>query len=62
MAGPPLDKKKDARYHAVLATAKWAEYVAATHAEITRTAAQRKTEVAERKRETTYARGTLGGH
>jgi hypothetical protein len=30
MASPPLDKKKDAQYHAVTATERWADFVEAT--------------------------------
>jgi hypothetical protein len=62
MATRPLDQKKDARYHAIAATEKWAAFVQATQAELVRTIDQRKREVAERKRETTYARGELGRH
>lgn len=61
MAGPPLTKAKKAHYHAVKATEKWSEFVAALQAEAFRTADQRARQVAQRKRETTYARGELGG-
>ena len=62
MATTPNPKAKDAHYHAVAATAKWSAFVAQERTDLRRSAAQRAREVRERKRETTYARGELGGH
>jgi hypothetical protein len=58
----PNPKAKNAHYHAVKATAKWKGFVSELQGDLRRTAAQRAREVNERKRETTYARGDLGGH
>lgn len=62
MSGPPLDRRKDAHYHAVRSTERWAEFVAALRAAVERSAAQRARADREREHETTYARGTLGRH
>jgi hypothetical protein len=62
MATTPNPKAKDAHYHAIKATAKWEAFVAELGGDLRRSAAQRAREVNERKRSTTYARGTLGGH
>lgn len=62
MAGPPLDKRKDARYHVTRTTERWAQFVAALRDTATRSGAQRAAQVAQRNRETTYARHELGGH
>ena len=62
MSGPPLDRRKDAHYHAVAATAKWSAFVTALRAGVERSAAQRAREDRERQHETTYARGVPGGH
>lgn len=51
---------KKAHYHAVAATATYAAYVKGVQAVATNTAAARARRDAEAKRETTYARGTLG--
>lgn len=61
MAGPPLTKARKAHYHVVKATALWAAFRAAEQAEAFRSADARARQVAQRKRETTYARGELGG-
>jgi hypothetical protein len=62
MAGPPLDRKKDATYHAIATTAEWVKFVAALKATVERSVAARLRADAERQRETTYARGVEGGH
>jgi len=62
MATTPNPRAKDAHYHAIKATAKWSAFVTEESANLRRSAAQRAREVRERKRETTYSRGELGGH
>jgi hypothetical protein len=62
MAPQPLDKMKDAQYHAIAATERWLDFVTGQGAPTPKTAAARQREDAQRKRETTYARGELGGH
>lgn len=62
MSGPPLDRRKDAHYHAIAATQRWSEFVAALRARAVTPADHRQAEDAQRRRETTYARGVLGGH
>ena len=62
MAGPVLDKKKDARYHVIAATNEWAAFVQAMMAEASNSPTSRGQRDAQRKRETTYAHGQLGGH
>lgn len=61
MANVPLSRRKDAHYHAIRSTERWAEFVAALGAATRRPADQREREDEQRRRETTYARGTLGG-
>lgn len=62
MASPQTPGPKDARYHAVAATAEWATFMAGVQQHVERSAAERKRRDDERKRETTYAHGELGGH
>ena len=56
MGSPPSSGAKTAQYHAVKATAKWAEFVAGLTDNVKRAADQRVRRDNERKRETTYAR------
>lgn len=53
-------KVKDAHYHPVKVSAQYAAYTAAVSELATNTAAERERRRAQLKRETTYARGTLG--
>jgi hypothetical protein len=62
MATAPLDKLKDARYHAIKATEEWANFVNAEMANATNSPVARAARDAQRQRETTYSRGQLGGH
>jgi uncharacterized small protein (DUF1192 family) len=62
MGSPPLSGARTAQYHAVAATEKWQAFIAGLASDITRTQAERQRRDDERKRETTYARGELGGH
>lgn len=62
MSNATVPNPKDAQYHAIKPTETWATFQAAMAERLTRTAAQRARRDAERKRETTYARGELGGH
>ena len=62
MAGAQLSTTKDATYHAIKATEEWANFILGMNATISRSLAQRQRRDAERKRETTYARGVEGGH
>jgi hypothetical protein len=57
-----LSRPHNAHYHAVKASLSWATFVQAEMAQAKRSAAQRATVDAERKRETTYARGEEGAH
>ncbi len=59
-AGPNL--VRDAHYHALAATAKWAAFVAAMKAGATSDAAVRARADQVEHRATTYARGILGRH
>jgi hypothetical protein len=60
MASPQTPATGTARYHAVAATAEWAAFMAGVAADVVRTKAERERRDAERKRETTYARGVPG--
>lgn len=62
MAPTSSGKKKDAQYHVVQATVEWAAFVKAMLDEATNSVDERARKEAERKRETTYAQGELGGH
>lgn len=63
MTGSPLSSgARTAQYHAVKATEEWANFVAGMLDDVTRAQAQRVRRDEERKKETTYARGELGGH
>lgn len=62
MAGPPHDQARDAHYHAIKTTAKWAALVAAMRDQAKDSATKRARRDAQRERETTYARGELGKH
>lgn len=62
MASVPLNKKKDARYHVVAVTNEWAAFVQSMMDVATNSVASRVRDAQQRKRETTYARGELGGH
>lgn len=61
MSGPPLSRRKDAHYHALRATERWTEFITALAVATKRSADQRGREDAQRRRETTYDRGRLGG-
>lgn len=58
----PLSRKKDAHYHALKATQEWAKFRDAMAETVKRAAAERAARERQRERETTYARGQLGGH
>ena len=62
MGSPLSSGAKTAQYHAVKATEEWAAFVAGMLDDVTRSQAQRQRRDEERKRETTYAQGELGGH
>lgn len=62
MASVPLDRKKDARYHAIAATNEWAAFVQSMMDLATNSVASRVRDAEQRKRETTYARNEMGGH
>jgi hypothetical protein len=62
MPTAPKAKTRDAHYHVVKSTAHWAAFIAALGAVTVNTQAARERKLAERKRETTYAHGTTGGH
>lgn len=62
MGSPLSSGARTAQYHAVKATEEWANFIAGLAGDITRTQAQRQRRDEERERETTYARGELGGH
>jgi hypothetical protein len=62
LSNATVPNPKDAQYHAVKPTASWRDFQAAMAAKLDKTAAQRAARDAQRKRETTYARGELGGH
>lgn len=53
---------KDAHYHPVAVTAKFAAWLAGIANVETNSAAKKAREDAQRRRETTYARGELGRH
>jgi hypothetical protein len=57
-----LASAHDAHYHAIAATAAWATFRAAQTALAVHSSAERAGRDRERERETTYARGELGGH
>ncbi len=59
-SGPNLIR--DAHYHAIAATATWKAFAEALQPLAHDSPDQRAREAAERERETTYARGILGGH
>ena len=61
MASVPLTRKKDAHYHAIKATEAWTAFQAALTSVISNTLDERTRRDAQRVRETTYARGELGG-
>lgn len=54
-------KARTAHYHAIKASQAWKEFVAAMDALATNTPDERAEKDRERERETTYARGELGG-
>lgn len=62
MAKVPNDRARDAHYHPVKSTQRWAEFIAALASVTVDPRAVRKRKLGERKRETTYSRGTEGGH
>lgn len=62
MATAPNDRARDAHYHPVKATAAFAAFTKAVQAQAANTPGWRARRDAQRKRETTYARGGLGGH
>jgi hypothetical protein len=62
MANVPHDQARDAHYHPVKSTEQWAAFVKALAAVTVDPAAVRARKLAERKRETTYARGQEGRH
>ncbi len=61
MATTQTNKAHGAHYHPIKVTKAWAAFVAAMGDEATATAAKRLRRQRERKAETTYARGELGG-
>jgi len=62
MATETVPNPKDARYHAIKVTGTWQAFQQAVAADVTNSAAERKARDAKRQRETTYARGEMGGH
>lgn len=62
MATAPNDRARDAHYHPVKATARFKAFIEGTAALATNAATARARREAQRVRETTYARGELGGH
>lgn len=57
----PVDQaSRDAHYHAIAATATWAAYVAGLNADLVDQAGERARERAERHRETSYERRSIG--
>jgi hypothetical protein len=60
---PTVDTNRlhDAHYHPIKVTQAWAAFVALMGGEAQATIAKRKARDAQRRRETTYARGELGG-
>lgn len=61
MAGSTMPHRNDAHYHAIRLTETWRQFEAAMRAKARDPATQREAEDAKRRRETTYARGELGG-
>jgi hypothetical protein len=59
--GALVNLKKDAHYHPIAASAKWAEFVQAMQVAAVDPADERAARSEQRERETTYARGTTGG-
>lgn len=53
---------RDAHYHPIRATQAWQDFVAAMQSVAKDPVTDRLAADAQRKRETTYARGELGGH
>jgi len=62
MSTVPPEAARDAHYHLLAATELWAAFEAGMQADLIRDAAERARKRAERRRETTYERGELGGH
>ncbi len=62
MAAALPDRARDAHYHPVAASARWAEFVGGLAKAATASEAERARREDQRRRETTYARGTQGGH
>lgn len=62
MTSAAIPSPNDARYHAIKPTATWKSFEAGMAADVQRSAEARKARDAKRQRETTYARGELGGH
>ena len=62
MATAPNDRARDAHYHPVKATQKWAEFIDAMLGVTADPPEQRAAKAAKRKRETTYHKGILGKH
>ena len=62
MALPRAPKVKDAHYHAIRATERWSELVAAEQAARINSLTEDERRQREREHETTYARHELGAH
>lgn len=62
MSNPVVPSPKDARYHAIKPTATWKAFQDGMATDVRRSADARAAREAKRRRETTYARGELGGH
>ena len=58
----PANLSHNAHYHPVASTERWAEFIKALASVTVDQAAVRARKLAQRKRETTYAKGTTGGH
>lgn len=61
MTAPAPAHAHNAHYHPIKVTAAWQALAEAMQAESTNTATKRAQRRAQRERETTYARGELGG-
>lgn len=62
MATPAVPNPKDALYHMLRVTGTYQAFQRAMSDAVTRSAEARKARDKQRQRETTYARGVLGGH
>ena len=60
--GEMVNLVRDAHTHPIKASEKWLEFMNAMNAVAEESVAERQARDAEKKRETDYARGVLGGH